>query len=370
MDLDLFRTEFARNFTERGELGASVSLWQDGAPVLDLASGYRDREQTVPWTVQTPVLFWSATKGPAAACVFHACAAHGVELDRPVAGVWPEFAAAGKSAITLTQLLSHQAGLPALSLPVAATDHAAVAAALAREAPAWPPGTAHGYHPRTWGYLVDEVVRRVAGVPLGDYWRDVFAAPHGLDLWIGMPPERVHEVAPIFPPRRGPARGDPFYTAYLTAGSLTARSFASPRGLTGPAAMNDPAMRAASFPAFGGIGTAHALAKFYSLLASGGPFFDERMSRLLVQGPDLILLTETAFSTGFMKDPVDAAGRKRRTVFGPSLSAFGQPGAGGSHAFADPEHRLAFAYVMNQMEPGVLPNEKSLRLVEAAYAGS
>lgn len=132
----------------------------------------------------------------------------------------------------------------------------------------------------------------------------------------------------------------------------------------------------AEFPAFGGIGTARALAKFYALLAEGGALEDRRifephtlewMTTTLTQGADRVLLMDTAFNAGFMRDPVDTAGRKTRAIFGPSLRAFGHPGAGGSFAFADPEHRLAFAYTMNQMEPGVLPNAKSLRLIEALY---
>ena len=138
--------------------------------------------------------------------------------------------------------------------------------------------------------------------------------------------------------------------------------------------MNTPEVRQASLPAFGGIGTAHALGKFYALLANGGAlegvrFFESLapMTTTLVDGPDAVLLRPTAFSAGFMHDPLDEAGRKLRSLFGPSLMAFGQPGAGGSHAFADPQNNLAFAYVMNQMEPGVLPNEKALGMVEAIY---
>jgi CubicO group peptidase (beta-lactamase class C family) len=141
--------------------------------------------------------------------------------------------------------------------------------------------------------------------------------------------------------------------------------------------MNSPAARAAGYSAFGGIGTASALAKFYAMLAAGGElegrqYFSPETLRLLTrpltQGLDQVLLIETAFSAGFMQDPLDPEGHKHRAIFGPSTRAFGQPGAGGSHAFADPESGLSFAYVMNQMEPGVLPNEKSLRLIEAAYA--
>lgn len=376
MNLDRFAAEFERNFTERAELGASASVWQHGREVLTLAGGFRDREKTQPWTAGTPVLFWSATKGLASACLLHACAARGVSLQQRVCEVWPDFAAAGKERVTIAELLSHRAGLPSLTEPVPVTDYDAVVAALAREAPHWPLGEGHGYHPRTFGFLLDELGRRIAGRTLREYWCEHFANPLDVDLWIGVPPERADEVAPVFPARTMPPAGDLFYTAFLTAGSLTARSFASPRGLHSATTMNAPEARTASFPGFGGIGTGASLARFYALLANGGEldgrrYFEpatlQQMEQTLTQGADRVLLLETAFSAGFMKDPVDAKGGKLRQLFGPSTRAFGQPGAGGSHAFADPENGIAFAYVMNQMEPGVLPNAKSLSLLEAIY---
>lgn len=374
MNLDRLASLFAENFATHGELGASVCVWQDGREVLSLADGFKDRAKTEPWTAETMVLVWSATKGPASACLLHACQEHGVDLNTAVAEVWPEFAQAGKERVTIAELLSHRAGLPALWVEAPVLDHGAVAAALAAAKPAWPLGEGHGYHPRTFGFLADEVVRRVAKVRLAEYWRVNFAEPLGLEFHIGLLPERAHEPASVFPPKSSPPRGDAFYTAFMTPGSLTSRAFASPHGLHSVAAMNSPEARAAEFPAFGGIGTARALAKFYALLANDGVldgrrFFESHtltwMTTTLTQCADRVLLMDTAFSAGFMRDPVDADGRKTRTIFGPSLSAFGHPGAGGSFAFADPEHRLAFAYTMNQMEPGVLPNAKALRLVEA-----
>ena len=375
MSLDHIAEFFEENFTQFGELGASVCVWRDGREVLSLAAGWKDRQQTAPWDAGTMVLVWSATKGPAAACVLHACQEHGIVPTTCIAEVWPEFAQAGKGRVTIAELLSHRAGVPVIAAPV--LDHAAVAAALAEQAPEWPLGEGHGYHPRTFGFLADEVVRRIAGVPLGEYWRTHFAEPLEIDFWIGLPAERANEPASVFPAKSSPPKGDPFYTAFLTPGSLTSRAFSSPHGLHSVASMNTPEARMAGFPAFGGVGTAHALAKFYAMLAAGGVldgrrFFDSHtidwMTTTLTQGRDRVLLMETAFSAGFMRDPTDASGHQTRANFGPSRSAFGHPGAGGSFAFADPENRLAFAYTMNQMEPGVLPNPKSLRLVAALYA--
>ena len=377
MDVERLRAAFEENFASRGELGASVCVWQDGREVISLAGGWCDRHESQPWTEDTTVLVWSATKGPAAACVMHAMAARGLNLMTHVADVWPEFAAAGKERITFAQALSHSAGLPVLDVEASVFDHGAVAEAIAAQAPHWTPGTGHGYAPRLFGFFLDEVVRRLSGTTLGAYWRTHFAEPLGLDFWIGLPTDLHSRVASIFPAKSAPPKGDRFYTAFATPGSFTIRAFGSPAGLHSVAAMNSPEARAASLPGFGGIGTARALAKFYAMLANGGAldgrvFFQPStlawMSTPLVQGDDRVLLMDTAFSAGFQCDPVSPSGKKTRTLFGPSLRAFGHPGAGGSHAFADPEHRIAFAYVMNQMEPGVMPGTKALGLIEALYS--
>ena len=381
MDLQKVRAGFEQNFRERGELGAAVSIWHRGEEVLSLADGWRDRQQTVPWTAGTLVLMWSITKGLASACLLHALDGEGMTLETPVAALWPEFAANGKAGITLAQLLSHQAGLAALDEPeVSILDHAAVAAALAVQAPNWPPGTAHGYGPRTFGFLVDELLRRLRpGQTVSTYWRQTFAEPLRLDLWIGLPDEQTSRVAAIYPARtvlgqEGPL--GPFYEALADEKSLTRRAFSGPRGLHSVASMNTAEGRRTTVASFSGIGSAHALGKFYAMLANGGElegrrFFSEDalkwMTTTLASGPDRTLCLDTAFSAGFMQDPTASDDRKARQVYGPSKRAFGQPGAGGSHALADPENNLSFAYLMNQMELGVLPNEKSLSMVDALY---
>jgi CubicO group peptidase (beta-lactamase class C family) len=368
MNLTLLAERFAENFAQRGELGASVCVWQNGAEIISLAQGWRDREKTQFWDEATPVLFWSATKGLAAACVLHAL--HARRLDphtTRVAEVWPEFAQAGKERVTLAQLLSHQAGLAVLSDPVEVWDYTRIITALAAERPHWPLGEGHGYHPRTFGFLLDEVIRRLAGVPLRAYWRTYFAEPLGLELWIGVPPEMVEQIAPVFSARTAPPSDDLFYQEFLRTGSFTARAFTSPHGLHSAHALNQPAALTAGFPGFGGVGTARGLAKFYAHLLTQ-PWLDWATTTL-TQGRDRVLHLDTAFSCGFMRDPVQD-GRKTRAIFGPGLRAFGHPGAGGSHAFADPDRGLAFAYVMNQMEPGVLPNAKALHLVAAIEAAN
>jgi CubicO group peptidase (beta-lactamase class C family) len=368
---------FHANFTNGSELGASVSVWHHGREIANLGSGWCDREHTKPWTNETPVLFWSATKGLAAACVLHALQVRGLDpLSVKVAAIWPEFAHAGKEAVTIAQLMSHQVGLPVLSQPVEVWDYDRVVAALAAEAPHWNLGDGHGYHPRTFGFLMDELVRRMTGESLREYWRWTFADPLSIDVWIGVPGNEIERVAPVFPANTSPPKGDLFYQEFFRAGSFTARAFTSPRGLHSAAALNKPEALTVGFPGFGGVGTATGLAKFYAMLAVGGtlegrryfePSVVKHMTTTLTQGPDRVLHLETAFSCGFMRDPVDPGGHKKRSTFGPSLAAFGHPGAGGSHAFADPENGISFAYVMNQMEPGVLPSPKALRLVDAVY---
>lgn len=363
---------FEENFTRFGELGAAVSIWQNGKPVVNLCGGFRDARREDLWTSDTMVLIWSATKGIGSACVLHVLREHKIDINQRVAEFWPEFAQVGKEKITLAQLLSHQAGLCALDRRVDVVDYGAVIRALEEQAPLWPPGTEHGYHARTFGFLLDELVRRIAGKPLAEYWREIFAEPLKLDLWIGLPERENPRVATMYAAKAGkPPEPKQFYTDLITPGTLARKTFTSPYGLHAVNAMNNVSVRAQPIVSFGGIGTASSLAKFYAMLANGGAWEDQQffshetlrwMTTMLADGIDRVFQIPTAFSAGFMKN---AANTKQR-IFGTSM-AFGHPGAGGSHAFADPENKISFAYVMNQMEQSLLPTEKSLRLVDAIY---
>src|SRR5437764_13231955 len=188
---------FQENFEKFRELGAAVSVWQNGKAIVDLYGGFRDARRENPWTSDTLVLIWSATKGIGSACALHALQEHKIDIDRRVAEFWPEFAQAGKEKITVAQLLSHQAGLCALDRRVDVLDHVAVIRALEAQHPLWPPGTAHGYHARTFGFLLDELVRRIAGKTLSDYWQEIFAQALNLDLLIGLPATENRRVATI-----------------------------------------------------------------------------------------------------------------------------------------------------------------------------
>jgi len=368
LNLDRTRKVFAANFQLRGEVGASLSVWRRGEEILSLHDGFADRARTKPWTNSTAVLIWSATKGLAATCVLHALQAARFDLATPVTKFWPEFA----HDFSVGEVLTHQAGLAALDADASVFDYDAVIAALIEHAPNWPAGSGHGYHPRTFGFLADEMVRRLSGETLRDYWRKHFAEPDKLRIWIGLDQDD-NNVAEILPARSFAQERDlEFKRALSDPESLTTRAFRSPRGLHRAAEMNAPAVRASSFPAFGGIATASSLAKFYALLASGEDEFFATVraatSDAEVNGFDKVLRMNTAFAAGFMKDFVNEKGAKPQPFFGPSTAAFGHPGAGGSLAFADPENEIGFAYVMNQMEPGVMPGEKPLSLVEALYA--
>jgi CubicO group peptidase (beta-lactamase class C family) len=370
---------FQENFEKLGELGAAVSVWQNGEAIINLHGGFRDARREIPWRDDTLVLVWSATKGIGSACLLHVLQEHKIDIEQRVAEFWPEFGQREKEKITFTQFLSHQAGLCALDQPVDVLDYGAVIDALEKQKPVWPPGTAHGYHARTFGFLLDELVRRIAQKTLSDYWRETFAQPLNLDIWIGLPESENSRVATTYAAKAGkPAEpksrrsGSDFYADLATSGTLVRKTFTSPHGLNAVSAMNDPKNRAGEFVSFGGIASANSLAKFYAMLANRGLWGERRffsgktlgwMTNTLVDGVDKVFQIPTAFSAGFMKDSKIST----RKIFGTSTSCFGHPGAGGSNAFADPENGIGFAYVMNQMEQSLLPNEKSLRLIRAIY---
>lgn len=368
--------KFEENFRERGELGASLSVWKDGAEVLSLSHGYTNRERTKPWTAETLVPVWSATKGPASVACLVALHEAGLPLDCAVSEIWPEFVSAGKENITFAELLSHRAGLCVLDERASMMNYDSVITALERQTPLWPPGTRQAYHARTFGFLLDEIVRRVTGAAsIAEYFREIIGGPLALDFWIGLPQEQWARVATIYPGKISiNARDQAFLKAFNTPGSVTQRAFASPVGLNAVSDLNKAEAWTAGYASLGGVGSASALGKFYSMLVSGGQSLvpHEVIKQLrtpLSQDNDAVLCLDAAFSAGMMMDPVHPeTGKKLRTLLGPSIHAFGHPGAGGSLAFGDPERGIAFAYVMNQMEVGVLPGEKAIGLVEALYS--
>lgn len=342
--------------------GASLALWMQGEQILSLHGG--EASPGVPWVQATPCLIWSASKGVASAVTLHALQEKGIPLTTRVADLWPDFAASGKERITLADLLSHRAGLAAIDRKgLAITDHESVAEALAAQTPNWDADGSHGYGARTFGFLLDEMVRRVTGETLGERWEHVFRAPLALDLWFGLPEDLVESAATVISPKVPPAPG-PFTKAFGDPSSLTRRALSEPGGTLTPSVMNTPAMRTASLPSMGAIATADALARFYAMLGGdgGGLFQPETLAAMrttLVIGPDRVLIDETSFSAGFMTN--------ESGVYGPSRSAFGHPGAGGSIALADPEHGFGFAFIPSAMHPGALPGRRTRKLLAALY---
>ncbi|MGH9263409.1 MAG: serine hydrolase domain-containing protein [Acidimicrobiales bacterium] len=365
------REAFAANFVDPGEIGAAASVVVDGQVVVDLWGGLADPHTGRAWGERTPVLVYSATKGPTAVCALLLWDRGRLDLDAPVAEVWPEFAAEGKGGVTTRHLLTHQAGLPVFDEPIAFTechDPDLVAARLAGQRPRWEPGAAHGYHPLTFGWLVGEVVRRVSGRTVGRVLAEEVAGPLDLDFWLGLPPEKEADVARLAPGRfdlTGMAPGDPallFAAAILDVESLTFQAFANPTGQFDVESFNAPELHQAEWPAANGIGTARALARLYGELACdrvlSAATLDEA-SRAQVSGPDRVLAVDTSFGLGFSL-------HSAMTAHAPG--GFGHEGAGGSVAFADRAHGLGFGYVMNQLTASLGADRRSRRLVEAVYA--
>ena len=367
------RDAFGRNFAELGEIGAAVSVFVDGKPVVDLWGGLKNGKTGEPWSEDTLTIVFSSTKGATALCA-HLLESRGfLNLDAPVSRYWPEFAAAGKEAIPVRMLLNHQAGLPAVSVDLPAEAYyrwETMTDALARQAPWWEPGSAHGYHAITSGYLVGEVVRRVSGRSLGTFFREEIAEPLGLDFWIGLP-EREEPRAAFMKGSELPEHPTPLFTAMADTSTVTHRAFLNPASLFRMREVNSRAMRAAEIPAANGMATARGLAGMYVPLAVGGGLAGidgvvvERMGRVESEGMDRVLLTPTRFAAGFMKTMDNRPGDS--AILGPNEEAFGHVGAGGSIGFADPVARVALGYVMNHMGDGVLLNPRGQGLIDAVY---
>lgn len=358
---------FQENFSLRGEIGASVSVWKNGVEILGLAEGWCEREKKRKWDVGTLVPVYSATKVPAAATLLYVLSRKKLGEETPVGEVWHNFPLPEAS---FAELLSHQCGLATLDAVADVFNHSAVIRAVEKQRPEWRPGEGHGYHPRTFGFLLDECVRRLDGRSLGKVWNEDIAEPAGIVFWIGLPECEWGRVAKLIPSRAKPSvYEERFYAAFNTPESITRRAFYSPRGMHTIAEMNEPKAWAAAMPAMGGVGSAQGLAKFYQLAigAIKGPFSDgvcKALAGLRISGDDKVLLRETAFTCGGQKDPVDLNGQKKRKIYGESVTAFGHPGAGGSHGFGDPVGGFSFAYVMNQMELNVMPGNRCAGLVK------
>jgi CubicO group peptidase (beta-lactamase class C family) len=361
---------FSKNFDDHGELGAAFALYVDGEPKVDIWAGVADKRTGRSWTDDTLQLVYSATKGAAAICVARLVEAGLVSYDEPVATYWPEFAANGKASITVAQMMSHQAGLPYATALLSFDDLMAVTPvveALGAQAPVWEPGSRHGYHAVTYGWLAGELVRRVDGRRIGQYFADEVAGPLGLDFWIGLPESEELRVSrlEIAPPPTDP---DALAMMMQIAGPGTMgfnALFMSGVMFTGPDdAFNSREVHATEMPAANGITTARSLARMYA--ATVGAVDGIRLTNdttvaavraEAVNGPDACLVVPSRFGMGFMLDG----------ELTPMLSpaSFGHAGAGGSLGYADPDAKVGYGYVMNQMAGGIADDPRTINLTNA-----
>jgi len=376
------RDAFEANFDRHGELGAGVAVYVDGELVVDLVGGVADEGGT-PYGPDALQLVFSTTKGAAAMCA-HLLAQRGqLDLDAPVTDLWPEYGAGGKGSTTVAMLLDHQAGVPVVDDPPSLEQVLAVepiVEALAAQAPLWEPGSAHGYHALTYGWLVGELVRRVDGRTLGRFFAEEVAAPLGVDFWIGLPDEHQDRVVPLVAARPSaddfdPASLDPeilpllqdLATAYLDPDSVTNRALMLDGRFVlggGRLAWNLPEVRASEIPAANGVTNARSLAKLYAACVGEVDgvriLDDDTVQRATVEhssGRDRVLVVPTRFGLGFMLS----------STFSPLLGerSFGHPGAGGSLGFGDAEHGVGFGYVMSRMGTGLSNDPRARGLVEA-----
>ena len=360
------------------EVGAALTVYVDKQCVADLWAGHADAARTRPWQGDTLVNLFSVGKAISAVCLLRLVEAGRVDLDAPVARYWPEFAQAGKAQVPVRYLLTHQVGLPAVAraLPSEAwSDWTLMTEALAAQGPWWEPGTGHGYHVNTQGFLIGEVIRRVTGQSIGAYFRAELAGPAGIDWHWGLGPEHDARCADFIPPPPSPEQDARVRALDAGPGDLSGlplmrfNAYWNPPGLSGMRIVNTRAWRAAEVPSTNGHGNARAIARLYSALAADGRLdgvhvlAPETVTRAIaeqVSGPDLVLERPTRYGLGFQLTMPE-----RR--LGPGPRAFGHFGAGGSLGFADPDARVAIGYAMNQGRTGW--QHKHVRhLIDLVYA--
>jgi CubicO group peptidase (beta-lactamase class C family) len=370
------RDVFEGNFSAGKEIGAAFSAYHRGRKVVDLWGGVANDQTGKPWEEHTMVLVFSTTKGATAICANRLAQEGRLDVDAPVAKYWPEFAQAGKSEIPVSYLLSHQAGLAWVDGEMTLEEALSwdpVIDALARQKPHWEPGTKHGYHATTYGWLVGEVVRRVTGRSVGTYFREEVAQPLDLDFSIGLPAEQESRVARlvggITPGDDLDAETRALVDSFIGPDTVLGKALSAPSGVfAAPDVWNSPAVHAAEIPAAGGISDARSIARMYAACIGDVDgvrlLTPEQVTKATTQqtnGPNYVLMDmDLQFGLGFILPSSLVA------VGGPH--AFGHFGAGGSAGWADPDAELAFGYVMNKMEMGLAGDSRSFDLMNACYA--
>jgi CubicO group peptidase (beta-lactamase class C family) len=357
---DSVRKTFAGNLESGADIGVSFAVTMNGEMVVDLWGGWADAEKTRPWETDTLVNVYSTTKTMTALTALLLADRGELDFHAPVGRYWPEFAANGKSAVTVAHLMSHSSGLSGWKEPLTVEDlydWEKATSLLAAQAPFWEPGTAPGYHGMTQGFLVGEVVRRITGASLGTVFRTEIAEPLGADFHIGLPASEDHRVAELIPPPpgQGMAEGDDLP-------ELTANMSNNPRV---PVEVTQTrAWRGAEIPAAGGHGNARAIARVHAILANGGEvdgrrYMSEagcrRALELQVEGQDLVMHTPARFGLGF-----GLAGASMPT---PNPNTIFWGGYGGSLAIIDMDARTSFGYAMNRMAPTTTGDMRGFGLI-------
>jgi len=389
---------FQANFDAGVEVGAAFGAYHQGEKVVDLWGGIADNRTQDPWEEDTLVLVYSTTKGVVAMCANRLAQQGALDVDAPVVTYWPEFAQAGKERVTVADLLSHRAGLAWVDGTMSFEEMIRwdpVVEALERQEPSWPPGSAHGYHATTYGWLVGEVVRRVTGMSIGTYLRTEIAGPLGADFFIGLPASEEPRVARLVSFLEGLKSGTATLSAesddalqagpnlaqlaelaktYFAPGGPLFKAMSAPGGaLTDEEVWHSPQLHAAEIPAANGICDARSLALLYGACVddvrtpSGAKFRImspqdvESAVQQQTNGPDQVLMgLDIQWGLGFNVNTgiIGAAG-----LGGPR--AFGHFGMGGSAGWADPDLGLGMGYIMNRMDIGTTGDTRSFRLMRS-----
>lgn len=360
------RDALAENFRRHDELGAAVALEIDGQPVVDVWAGWMDEARTRPWQQDTLVDVFSVGKAMVAVCVLLLAERGDIDLDAPVSSYWPEFAAEGKTGITVRELLAHRAGLPAVRrlLPDEVIyDWDAMTSVLAAEQPWWEPGSTHGYHVNTLGFLAGELVRRVSGESLGAFFRRQVAAPLDADFHFGIGAEHDLRIADYVFGLESSEASSEVRAMDESRQFLLGRVYLNPPGLSGIGTVNTRAWRAAEIPSANGHATARAVARIFSALLSGELLARQSLAEATAEasaGTDFVLGRPSRFGLGFQLTQPERP-------LGPNPRAFGHFGAGGSLGFADPDAGVAFGYAINLSGPR-WQNPRNRALIDAVYA--
>ena len=384
------RDIFEKSISSGFELGGSIAVEVQGKKVIDLWGGHLDHSQSKAWEENTLVNVFSTTKGIAAICLLQLIEKGLLDIEKPVCEYWPEFSVNGKENIPVKYLFCHKAGLCGVREPLesgAFSNWDLITSELAKQEPLWEPGTAHGYHAITYGHLVGELLRRIDGRTIGQYFKEEIAEPLNLDFWIGLPDSEFDRVSDIYPSKPGPLQylfplltklprfvlpgrakflldfGD---TSKPVGAAFNNPPISSNRGMEA----NTKQWRNAEIPAANGHGTARSIAKLYGILANGGsrdgihvlsPETIEKGRQTQSDGKDLVLGgMRTRFGLGFMLGTENVS-------MGPNPNAFGHGGAGGSLGFSDPDNNISLGFVMNQMHQGITAWKTATDVAESVY---